>query len=50
LKVYEVADRVTELQQNWPTDKWGEFSAASIGVVTPYHDQVITLCNAPLGA
>ena len=39
LQVYEVVDRLCELQEKWPKS-WGDFDANSVGVVTPYHDQV----------
>ncbi|CAH0546095.1 unnamed protein product [Brassicogethes aeneus] len=38
-EVYEVVERIAELVRTWPTD-WGDFSDQSIGVVTPYGDQV----------
>ena len=38
-EVYEVVDRVAELQKSWPAS-WGQRDENSIGVVTPYYDQV----------
>ena len=38
-EVYEVVERVVELQKSWPKS-WGDFDEASIGVVSPYSDQV----------
>lgn len=38
-EVYELVDRVSELQQNWPS-VWGKKDETAIGVVTPYYDQV----------
>ncbi len=38
-EVYEVVDRVAELQRTWPK-AWGMRDDTSIGVVTPYYDQV----------
>lgn len=38
-EVFEVVERVIELKKNWP-DSWGEHS---IGVVTPYSDQVFRI-------
>lgn len=38
-EVYEVVDRVAELQASWPKE-WGPRDDSSIGVVTPYYDQV----------
>ncbi len=38
-EIEEITDRVEELWKNWPIE-WGEKKAASIGVVTPYFDQV----------
>jgi len=39
VQVYEVVDRLCELREKWP-ESWGDFNANSVGVVTPYHDQV----------
>eukprot|EP00095_Tigriopus_kingsejongensis_P007852 maker-scaffold62_size438377-snap-gene-2.15 protein:Tk07852 transcript:maker-scaffold62_size438377-snap-gene-2.15-mRNA-1 annotation:"helicase with zinc finger protein domain" len=38
-EVYEVVDRVAELQKTWPKS-WGHRDESSIGIVTPYYDQV----------
>ena len=38
-EVYEVVERVHELQKSWPKS-WGERHEYSIGIVTPYYDQV----------
>ncbi|XP_014678859.1 PREDICTED: probable helicase with zinc finger domain [Priapulus caudatus] len=38
-EVYEIVERVAELQKNWPKS-WGRQDENSIGVVTPYADQV----------
>ena len=42
MQVFEVVDRVAELQKNWPTE-WGSLDESSIGVVTPYADQVFRI-------
>ena len=39
-EVYEVVERVAELQRTWPKKDWGERDENSIGIVTPYYDQV----------
>lgn len=39
LQVYELVERVIELKNNWP-ECWGKFNEHSIGVMTPYPDQV----------
>ncbi|XP_040566759.1 probable helicase with zinc finger domain [Lepeophtheirus salmonis] len=38
-EVYEVVERVTQLQLTWPKS-WGRRDETSIGIVTPYYDQV----------
>ena len=38
-EVYEVIERVDELQKTWPKH-WGHRGENSIGIVTPYYDQV----------
>ena len=38
-QVYEVVERVAELQRTWPK-AWGHRDENSIGIVTPYYDQV----------
>ena len=39
-EVYEVVERVAELQRTWPKKSWGERDENAIGIVTPYYDQV----------
>ena len=39
-EVYEVVERVAELQRTWPKKFWGERDENAIGIVTPYYDQV----------
>ncbi|ENN70915.1 hypothetical protein YQE_12318, partial [Dendroctonus ponderosae] len=41
-EVYEVVERVGELKRTWP-DEWGKYNDQSIGVVTPYADQVFRI-------
>ncbi|KAG8184133.1 hypothetical protein JTE90_008914 [Oedothorax gibbosus] len=41
-EVYEIVERVIELKTNWP-DYWGDQDETSIGVVTPYYDQVVRI-------
>ncbi|XP_026274048.1 probable helicase with zinc finger domain [Frankliniella occidentalis] len=41
-EVYEIAERVTELRQSWPKE-WGELNDQSIGIMTPYADQVFRI-------
>lgn len=41
-EVYEVVERVAELRRNWPNE-WGDLNDQSIGVVTPYADQVFRI-------
>ncbi|KYB28821.1 putative helicase with zinc finger domain-like Protein [Tribolium castaneum] len=41
-EVYEVVERVAELKRNWPPE-WGEINEQSLGVVTPYSDQVFRI-------
>ncbi|CAH1973165.1 unnamed protein product [Acanthoscelides obtectus] len=41
-EVYEVVERVAELKRSWPTE-WGAYNDQSIGVVTPYSDQVFRI-------
>ena len=38
-QVYEVIERISELQRIWPPS-WGSLDNNSIGVVSPYADQV----------
>ncbi|XP_060071826.1 probable helicase with zinc finger domain [Ylistrum balloti] len=39
-EVHEVIDRVDHLVRYWPSSEWGELGEGSIGVLTPYTDQV----------
>ncbi|XP_056643763.1 probable helicase with zinc finger domain [Diorhabda sublineata] len=41
-EVYEVVERVSELKRSWPAE-WGVYTDQSIGVVTPYADQVFRI-------
>lgn len=41
-EVYEIVERVIELKKNWPSN-WGDQDETSIGVVTPYYDQVVRI-------
>ncbi|XP_049819746.1 probable helicase with zinc finger domain isoform X3 [Aethina tumida] len=41
-EVYEVVERVLELKRSWPPE-WGNLNDQSIGVVTPYADQVFRI-------
>ncbi|XP_030750107.1 probable helicase with zinc finger domain [Sitophilus oryzae] len=41
-EVYEVVERVAELKRTWP-EEWGKYTDQSIGVVTPYADQVFRI-------
>lgn len=40
--MFEIAERVTELRKCWPSE-WGELSDQSIGIMTPYADQVFQI-------
>ncbi|XP_070580150.1 probable helicase with zinc finger domain [Ptychodera flava] len=41
-EVFEVVERVDELQKMWPTE-WGTLDVSNIGVVSPYADQVFRI-------
>lgn len=41
-EVYEIVERVGELKRRWPT-VWGKFNDTSIGILTPYADQVFRI-------
>lgn len=41
-EVYEVVERVCELKKKWPTS-WGKITDQSIGIMTPYADQVFRI-------
>ncbi|CRL07522.1 CLUMA_CG020487, isoform A [Clunio marinus] len=41
-EVYEIVERVCELKRKWPT-AWGKFNDTSIGIMTPYADQVFRI-------
>lgn len=41
-EVYEIVDRVCELRRRWPP-AWGKFNDQSIGIMTPYADQVFRI-------
>ena len=40
--MYEIVERVTELQKMWPKS-WGPQDESAIGVVAPYADQVVRI-------
>lgn len=42
-EIYEIAEVVKKLQDTWPKESWGGFDENSIGVVSPYSDQVSRL-------
>ena len=43
-EVFEIVERVTELQKRWPTEEWGPVKGENaIGIVAPYYDQVLPL-------
>ncbi|MGH0175328.1 UNVERIFIED_CONTAM: hypothetical protein FKN15_070417 [Acipenser sinensis] len=41
-EVFEIVERVEELRKKWPV-AWGKLDEGSIGVVTPYADQVFRI-------
>lgn len=41
-EVYEIVERVCELRRKWPAS-WGKFNDVSIGIMTPYADQVFRI-------
>uniref|UniRef100_A0A1B0CKW5 Putative rna helicase n=1 Tax=Lutzomyia longipalpis TaxID=7200 RepID=A0A1B0CKW5_LUTLO len=41
-EVYEVVERVAELRKRWPS-AWGKMNDQSIGIMTPYADQVFRI-------
>lgn len=41
-EVYEIVERVQELKKLWPS-AWGKFDDQSIGIMTPYSDQVLRI-------
>ncbi|XP_034122667.1 probable helicase with zinc finger domain isoform X3 [Drosophila guanche] len=41
-EVYEVVERVSELRKRWPS-AWGKLNDTSIGIMTPYADQVFRI-------
>lgn len=41
-QVFEIVERVEELRKKWPV-AWGKLDEGSIGVVSPYADQVFRI-------
>lgn len=41
-QVFEIVERVEELRKKWPV-AWGKLDDGSIGVVSPYADQVFRI-------
>ena len=39
-EIYEIGEVVKRLQDTWPQESWGSFDENSIGIVSPYSDQV----------
>lgn len=42
-QVYEVCEQVGEIINYWPKSEWGPVGESSIGVVTPYADQMVRI-------
>lgn len=42
VQVFEIVERVEELRKKWPV-AWGKLDEGSIGVVSPYADQVFRI-------
>ncbi|KAK4291927.1 hypothetical protein Pmani_035272 [Petrolisthes manimaculis] len=42
-EVYEVCEQVGEIISHWPRSEWGPVGEGSIGVVTPYADQMVRI-------
>ncbi|XP_045616313.1 probable helicase with zinc finger domain isoform X2 [Procambarus clarkii] len=42
-EVYEVCEQVGEIINHWPKREWGPVGEGSIGVVTPYADQMVRI-------
>jgi len=40
MEAEELANRVLELKNTWPTEEWGSYKEGSIGVLSYYHEQV----------
>ncbi|CAL4068186.1 unnamed protein product, partial [Meganyctiphanes norvegica] len=42
-EVYELCERLAEIIKSWPIKEWGPMGEGSIGVVTPYADQMLRI-------
>lgn len=42
MQVFEIVERVEEMRRKWPV-AWGKLDESSIGVVSPYADQVFRI-------
>lgn len=42
VQVFEIVERVEEMRKKWPV-AWGKLDEGSIGVVSPYADQVFRI-------
>lgn len=42
-EVYELCERLAEIIKSWPNKEWGPVGDGSIGVVTPYADQMLRI-------